>query len=175
MNRVAVGSTNPVKVRAAAQIFGPLFPDAEVCGIDVPSGVAAQPVGEEETRQGAINRARAALEGTQADWGVGLEGGVAFRGNQCWMVLFGAVVHKDGRVGVGHGAQFLLPPAVARGVAAGEEVGPLIDQLSGDTNSKQKGGAIGFLTRGTVVREDTYAHMVAAALVQFLHPELYNE
>jgi inosine/xanthosine triphosphatase len=172
--RVAVGSTNPVKIGAARRIFGQLFPGAAVTGLAVPSGVSAQPIGAEETRQGAVNRARAALAAGDADFGVGLEGGVAFRGDECWMIQFCAIAHRSGRIGIGEGVQFLLPPRIGEAVRAGGEVGPLMDGLSGIANIKQKGGAIGFLTNGLVVREEMYAHMVAAALVRFLHPELYD-
>ena len=39
------------------------------------SGVSPQPFSDEETIQGAINRARAAVKETGADIGIGLEGG----------------------------------------------------------------------------------------------------
>lgn len=174
MYRVAVGSNNPVKVNAARRIFTQLYPGCEVIGVEVPSGVADQPVGEAETIAGATNRARAALEASGADYGVGLEGGVAFEGDACWMIGCCAVVDRDGRVGTGKGHSFLLPPAVAEGVRAGHEVGPLIDRLAGERDTKKKGGAIGFLTNGAVMREDLFAAVVGGAMVQFLHPELYK-
>ncbi len=175
MLHVTVGSSNPVKVGAARNIFARLFEEAHVTAVEVPSGVSNQPVGEAETTQGAVNRARAALAATPgAQWGVGLEGGVTFRNGQCWMIQYCAVAHADGRVHVAPGVQFLLPPVIGAGVANGGEVGPLFDGLSGIRDIKKKGGAIGFLTHGLVVREEMYTQMVAAALVPFLHPELYQ-
>lgn len=174
MVQVTVGSTNPVKVGAARRVFAALFPGLAVGGVEVPSGVPHQPIGEAETARGAIARAQAALAATGADWGVGLEGGVAFEGEACWMIQCCAVAHRDGRVHVGRGAQFLLPPVIARGVRDGGEVGPLMDRLTGQVDTKKKTGAIGFLTNGFVVREEMYAHIVAAALAPFLHPELYD-
>lgn len=174
MFRVAVGSVNPVKVNAARRIFSQLFPGSEVIGIEVGSGVPAQPVGEAETIAGAANRARAALQALGAEYGVGLEGGVAFEGDDCWMIGCCAVVHQDGRISTGKGHSFLLPPVVADGVRAGHEVGPLIDRLARESDTKKKGGAIGFLTNGAVQREDLFAAVVGAAMVQFLHPELYR-
>ncbi|WP_245588505.1 DUF84 family protein, partial [Deinococcus pimensis] len=56
-----VGSLNPAKVTPAREVFARLFPELEVAGADVPSGVRAQPLGFEETREGALNRARGAL------------------------------------------------------------------------------------------------------------------
>ena len=55
--RVLVGSANPVKIAAVRDAFEPYFPGAVVEGIETPSGVPAQPVGD-ETFTGAENRAR---------------------------------------------------------------------------------------------------------------------
>lgn len=171
---IAVGSTNPVKVGAAGRIFAQFLPGAELVAIAVASGVPEQPIGDEETMRGAVGRARAARETADADYGVGLEGGVTFRGDECWMNGFCAVVHRDGRVGIGSGTQFLLPPSIGREVRAGGEVGPLMDRLTGLSDIKKHGGAIGFFTNGAILREDAFAMMVAAALVPFFHPELYE-
>lgn len=175
MSVAAVGSTNPTKIGAARRAFQTLFPDVVVTGVDVASGVSEQPVGEDETMQGALNRARAAREARNADWGVGIEGGVLFRGDECWQIQYCAVVHRDGRTGLCGGLQFLLPPVVAEGIRAGGEVGPLFDQISGQQDTKRKGGAIGYLTNGAVLREDIYTYMVAGALVRYLHPHLYDQ
>ncbi len=175
MLRIAVGSTNPVKVGAARRILQQLYPDCEVTGLNVPSGVSDQPIGERETIEGATNRARTAREVANADLGVGLEGGVTFEGEGCWMINCCVIVGRNGQVGVGKGHSFILPPAAADGVRAGREVGHVIDEITGKSNTKQRGGAIGFLTNGTVLREDLFAATVGAAVVQFLHPELYTK
>ena len=64
--RVAIGSTNPVKCNAVRAVLSPLFPGASFVTVDVPSGVAAQPWGDVETRTGAHNRARAARAAARA-------------------------------------------------------------------------------------------------------------
>ena len=82
---VAVGSGNPVKLNAVKAAFGRAFPDRalEVCSVPASSGVASQPLGDAETRLGAVNRATDAARlfaeqrGQVADFTVGLEGGVA--------------------------------------------------------------------------------------------------
>ncbi len=58
--RACVASTNPVKVGAVQLALAACFPDrtVEVEGRDVPSGVADQPMGDEETKRGAMNRLR---------------------------------------------------------------------------------------------------------------------
>ena len=63
--KVVVGSKNKTKVGAVEKVWK----DAEITSLSVPSGVAAQPFSDEETMQGAINRAKRALEGRRcSNW-----------------------------------------------------------------------------------------------------------
>lgn len=82
---VAVGSQNPCKINAVKDAFALCFPDASlvVDGCEVDSGVAAQPFSDEETYNGALNRARGAEyawaqthDEQPPTFAVGLEGGV---------------------------------------------------------------------------------------------------
>jgi non-canonical (house-cleaning) NTP pyrophosphatase len=74
LRRVCVGSGSDIKIAAAQQAF----PDASVCAVaDAPSGVPPQPVGREETRRGATNRARAAQAARpDCDAWIGIENGM---------------------------------------------------------------------------------------------------
>lgn len=171
---VAAGTTNPAKLRPIQQVFGGMFPEAQISGLTVPSGVREQPIGVEETLQGAINRARAAQAGLPgAAWGVGLEGGVRFDTSGCW--LFGAVAVVTGtRLEVGRTAELRLPPEVAERIEAGQELGPVMDRLTGQQNIKQKAGTVGFLTNGLLSRADVWQMGLTLALAPFLHPGLYQ-
>ena len=60
--RIAVGSTNPVKIGAVHAVLARIAPEATVEGVAVPSGVRDQPWGDEETIRGALARAHAARE-----------------------------------------------------------------------------------------------------------------
>lgn len=176
--KVLVGSSNPVKVEAARAAFAMFFEGVEVSGVEVESGVADQPLGE-ATFDGASNRAERLLalnaqNGWNADYVVGIEGG-AFELQGRWFAL-GAVCVRDrsGRQGLGTSPWFELPPAVARQLVAGRELGVVIDALSGQRGSKRRGGAIGFLTGGAVDRAALYAQGVVAALIPLRNPELYG-
>lgn len=65
---IAVGSKNQVKIRAARNGFKKVLKYTEeeaeslltLEGFDVPSGISDQPLSDEETLKGAINRAEAA-------------------------------------------------------------------------------------------------------------------
>lgn len=171
---IAVGSTNPVKIGAVQSALETAGIAATVVGIAVPSGVPEQPIGETQVREGATNRAHNARMAANAEWGVGLEGGVDFDDTgACWLYNIAVIVCADGSISHARGGALLLPPAVATRIQAGEELGPVMDELTNVANSKQKLGAIGFLTGGVVRREDAFRDSFGRALAPLLHPELY--
>ncbi len=189
--RIVVGSENPVKVEAVRRAFARVFDEEEHAleGVRVPSGVPDQPWGEEETRRGASNRARAAAERRpDADAWVGVEGGVARGaedgedagrtggGASAELYAFARVaVILGGRTGESASGRFLLPGPVAELVRAGAELGEADDRVFGRSGSKREEGAVGLLTGGAVTRAELYAQAVALALCRFVHPELYGD
>ena len=104
-----------------------------------------------------------------AQLGIGLEGGVDAQGQ---LINCVAVV-GTGRESVTWGVRFALPPAVARRVLAGEELGPVMDALTGLQQSKRTLGAVGILSNGLFTRAEMWQGPLACALIPFLHPELY--
>lgn len=174
MPHLVVASTNPVKINAALEGFQTLFPD-HVCtvqGVSVPSGVSDQPLSDEETLRGALNRARAAqAQVPQADYAFGIEGGCEERYGLLWTFAWIAVIAGD-QTGLGRTGAFALPEAVAALVREGLELGEADDRVFGRTNSKQANGAIGLLTDDKIDRRAYYVHAVMMALVPFKNPAL---
>jgi len=175
MPTVVIASTNPVKINATQEGFEQIFPDVifTVSGVSVPSGVSDQPMTSAETMQGAMNRAQNACDAhPEADYWVGIEGGVEDTdvGMQCfaWVI----VLDKTDRLGRGQTAVFYVPIEVAKLVRDGVELGHADDQIFGRDNSKQKNGAIGLLTDDAVDRTSYYVQAVIMALVPFKNPTL---
>jgi len=171
--RAAVGSRNPAKIEAVRRVLARLAPGCALEAVDVPSGIPDQPVGDHATRQGARNRARAALEATAADLAFGLEGGVEHEPPVVWLVSWVAVVTREGRTGDASGLRMRLPTAVAERLASGDELGTVIDDLFAVQASKQHAGAVGLLTEGFVSRTDAFADLVAMACAPLLRPDLF--
>ena len=75
MKSYALGTGSAIKINAAKRAFGD---QAEIIPIiDAPSGVSPQPIGHAETRQGAINRARAAQKASPTSHAfIGIENGM---------------------------------------------------------------------------------------------------
>jgi len=132
------------------------------------------PMSDAECLEGARRRAVNARLETAADLALGLEGGVNLE--PAGLMLHGWVValDKNGREGIGCSARIPLPEKIANRVLAGEELGPVMDQILGQSNVKQKGGAVGALTGGLVLRMETFAVAVAYALAPFVSPSLYQ-
>lgn len=171
---IAVGSLNPVKITAVEGAFTRMWPHCTVAGVAVPSGVSDMPMSSDECLQGARSRARAALAALNSDFGVGLEGGVNVETAGMTLLGWVAIVHRDGREGVACSARVPLPTHIAQRVAMGEELGPLMDDVLGEHNVRQKGGASGALSAGLVKRRDKFEMAVAYALAPFLSPHLYD-
>lgn len=179
VRRIAVGSTNPVKVAAARAVFARVAPDASVEGVAVASGVPDQPWGDDDTRAGAITRATAARLALAADVGIGIEGGVvddargigATASGQLRTCAWAAVSVED-IVHLGGSLAMPLPAAVADRVRAGEELGHAMDALLGTTGIKHRGGAVGVLTAGLVDRQQAYEMILTYALAPLLGPSL---
>lgn len=171
--RIAIGSTNPVKRRAAESVLGGLYATAEFIAVEVDSGVPAQPWGEVETRTGAINRARAAQRACNADLGVGFEGGVMDTEIGIFLCAWVAVADRAGSVGVGGSTNMQLPPAVADLLRQGIELGEAMDRLFSTEGLKHREGAVGAFTDGLVTRQEAFEFSLKLALARFRSPWWY--
>ena len=175
LRRVAFGSANPVKLAAARAVLAALAPHAVVEGIEVASGVPDQPWGDAETIRGALARARAALAAAPSDLAVGFEGGVVEEADgSVRTCAWAAVVAADGRESVGGSLAMPLPPAVVRALRAGMELGHAIDALTGEANTKQRGGAVAVLTGGRIDRQAAYEVILTYAMARFVGAEWWD-
>ncbi len=174
--KVAVASLNPVKVGAVKAAFQAQFPAAELelIALSVASGVRDQPCSDEETRQGARNRVcNARQQVPDADFCVGLEGGLETIDGQLMAFAWMAIGNGSGAISEARSATLPLPPAVQHWIDSGLELGEANDRVFATVNSKQGGGAFGLLTNGRYTRENIYTQTVALALIPFVH-ELWS-
>lgn len=176
MITLVIASTNPVKIQAAVNGFQRLFPGSElnVVAANVPSEVAHQPLSDEETLRGALNRsANAQAMHPNADYWIGIEGGIQPIGQE--MTAFAWIVVRTRKmIGKGRTGTFLLPPAVAELIRQGKELGEADDIVFGRTSSKQENGAVGLLTDNVIDRAQLYEHAIILALIPFKNEALYT-
>lgn len=176
MKKVVVGSANPVKIAAAKNGFEKMFKEEqfEVVGVNVDSGVPDQPFGDEETLQGAKNRAKAAAEVVpDADYSVGMEGGIMER-DDGWVTCAWHVVMSGGEViGRAKTAEVFLPKKTVELVKQGKELSHANDEVFGMENSKHSEGMTGILTGGLLPRAVYYETAFYLALAPLKHKAIY--
>lgn len=172
--RVAVGSTNRAKVEAVRSVFSRVWPQVAVrpVAVAVPQEIGEMPVGR-RVKEGAIYRAKAALA-ADVDFAVGLEGGVEFEGDACYLLNWVAIVRKDGFLSTAPSGKLRLPDSYARAIRSGRVLGDLMVEKLGRPDVNAHEGAVGFLTKGLVTRQRFFEECLALALAPFLSPEEYE-
>ena len=172
--KILVGSNNPVKINAAKEAFEKAFSQHKITAIgqSVASGVREQPMSIEETKQGAANRVGALKTLGHADFFIAYEGGIDASTDE--IRTFAILCVSDGEKTLfGQTATLAIPTSVYQRLEEGIELGTAMDELFNTVNIKQKGGAIGQLTKGLETRQSIYTSATLLALAPILHPSLY--
>lgn len=163
--KVVVGSTNQVKVQAIANVFA----NYEVTGMAISSKVSAQPMTDQETIKGAINRAIGAKR--YGDIGIGLEGGVQQTTYGLLLVNYGALVDEVNNLYIAGGARILLPNEVAKEIYLGKELGDVMDKYCHKIGVKHDEGAVGVFTNNFVKRQEMFEHIGKLLYGQMLNKQ----
>ncbi|MFJ7953153.1 DUF84 family protein [Lysinibacillus sp. NPDC096418] len=171
---IAIGTTNKAKIGAVEVIAKQFFEQAKFTYYKAPSGVSEQPMTTEETRQGAINRAKNTLAVTDATLSFGLEGGVMEIEDNMYVCNWGALAVANGTIFTAAGAQIVLPEEIAREIRAGKELGPVMEAFTQRRDIRQQAGAVGIFTQGLVERQAMFEHIVSLLVGQFLFNLSHN-
>lgn len=154
--KIIIGSKNPAKISAVKEIFS----NEEVIAASVPSAVSAQPFSDEETREGAINRAQVCGEIDTEALGIGLEGGVVYVDDQLYLCNWGALMTPDRDIFTASGAKIALPEEIEKQLQTGMELGDIMDVYAAKNNVRKIEGAIGIFTNELVTRKEMFSHVV---------------
>ena len=165
--RVAIGTTNPSKLTAVENAFRQFFPATEIVFVPVKteSGISDQPMSDEETFQGAQNRATNALQMVNgADYGVGIEGGLQQIGEHWVVGNIAAVAKSTGVTSAGASARVTVPEKIMAQVHNGAELNDAVHQITSLEDNGKKGGVLGLLSKGAVTRSSACHDAVLLAL-----------
>ncbi|WP_226670189.1 DUF84 family protein [Metabacillus litoralis] len=165
---IAIGTKNPTKVNAVTTAFSQHL-KGDFISVDVPSNVSDQPLSDNETMSGAINRAKNARDAENSDIGVGLEGGLVKTDFGYFLCNWGAVVDKHLQPIVAGGARIIIPNEIGDLVFNGLELGDVMDQYVKKHNVRQKEGAIGIFTNGLVDRTKMFTELSNLLIGQYLY------
>ena len=161
MFKAYIGSTNPIKVKAVEEVL-----QTKVKAIRVDSGVNKQPFSDEETIDGAYNRA---FNIKESGLRFGLEAGVQMYNDTLFLVNWGVLIDENDKVYYAGGTRIPLPDSVKSELLKKEkELATVIDELYHTNNIKHKEGAIGIFTNNYVSRLDIFCHIVKLLVGQYL-------
>lgn len=165
--KIIVGSKNPTKIAAVEE----LFPNDTVKAMDASSSVSAQPFSDEETREGAVNRAMDCVQANSDSMGIGLEGGVVYVEDQLYLCNWGALIDQDKNIFTASGAKIPLPDEIDEQLKLGHELGDVMDKYAKKQGVRKNEGAIGVFTNELITRKEMFAHVVKLLRGQweFLH------
>lgn len=178
--KIVIGSENRAKKAAVESVFRLVFSNEniQISTHSVESGVSTMPTNNEETLQGAINRAKAVqLLEPNADYFVGLESGV-YEGPFGGMYILGWVAlikNDDETIGMGHSGGVMLPKDIAAALRGGSDLGPLISKKIGDNSGEIRHtlGTTGLLTKGLYPRNREFEDALKNAFAPFVSEEFY--
>lgn len=176
MITIVVGSTNPVKIKAVRRAFEQYFKAVKIWGKETESKVSCQPQSSEESFTGALNRAKSALLLQNADFGVGIEGGIEQHKFGIFTCGWVVIINRKGTVGVGTSARMLVPKKIWMEIRKNKtELGAVMERVTGEKNIKRKGGMFGLFSNNVITREDAYFQGVVFALAKFINTQYYQD
>jgi len=170
--RIAVGSSNRIKIEATKEAFEHFYKNVVVISVGITNNLQAQPITLHGTVNGAVTRARKAIEKiTDADLGVGIEAGLMEIPdiNTHLNVQFAAIVDRNNKLTIGSSPGFQLPDDVAKMVLIERiEVDKAVEFLFGIKDIGEKRGIIDLMTKGAMSRKE----LITNALIMAVAPRI---
>ncbi|KAI8904873.1 Non-canonical purine NTP phosphatase/PRRC1 [Gorgonomyces haynaldii] len=169
---ILVASENKAKIKSVEKAIALMGLSNDVKGLKVASGVRDQPMSDQETKQGAHNRAQQLKQLHDADYYIGIEGGVQ-EIDGVWMETgWICVLDKTDRVGYGTSGRYQLSNKIMNMIHSGMELADVIDHITGQTDVRSNQGAMGIITNGLLPRDEAYIHGILFAFGPFVSPSL---
>ena len=182
---ICVGSLNPVKYTAVRAAFKIYFNKFEIYQIKANSKVPDQPIGKDLILNGAYNRAKDALNFLRVKkdkeskiYGIGIEAGlvqIPLAASKYMDFQFCVIMDKMEKITIGSGVGFEYPKFIIEKVLSRNiEIGEIMGTLANNKDLKFEEGAIGYLSKNQIKREDILKQAVICALLPRINQELYN-
>ncbi len=160
----ALGTLNPSKKQGLEKAAKKLFKKFRVSALKVKSEISEQPF-DDETVQGAINRAKSAYCATDADFGVGFESGIfSMGGNNLHDIAICAIFDGE-KTTLGNSMGFQMPPSALKLISKHKDLGAIMEELSGIEKIGYKKGAIHYLSAGLLDRQQMNEQAFLCAMI----------
>jgi len=177
---VAIGSKNPVKIKAVERVFKRFYENIVIKSVSIDTGLPRQPIGLEIVAKGAYIRSISALKKISgSSYGVGIEAGLIrypYSSSNYLNIQLCIITDNEGYSTIGSSAGFELPKNIVDKLInnRGVELEDLMEEVTGIVDIGKKGGAIQYLSKNFLTREDLSIQAVITALIPHLNKELYE-
>lgn len=180
--KIAVGTTNVVKVEAVKETIGeyPHLAHAAIVSIAAASEISEQPMSLEEIITGAKNRARNAYSSCEGcDYSFGIESGLfpAIGTQSGYLEACICVIYDGSNYHTGLSCGFEIPTEILKLITEKKrDLSEACYEFGITTNAKLGAaeGLIGILTKGRVVRKEYTKQCIRTALIQIENSNLYH-
>lgn len=171
---IRVGSRNPVKIKATRNVLENIYDHVEIHSCEVDSKVPDQPIGLNQTIEGSVNRAKNAYS-KDCDLSVGIESGLLNTPHTItgYIDLQWCAIYDGINITLGVSSGFEYPPLVIKEVLNGQEVGDVMDELTGIDNLGEKMGAVSYLSKGNLDRVGNTEQCVLMAMIPRMNSDIY--
>ncbi len=160
--KISLGSTSVNKKNILLEVLSD-FTITDIVYNNVSSDISEQPLSEEETIQGAKNRAKNSfLIDQTVDMSFGMEGGLSKIDGIYYLVCVTAIYTKDGSYYLGISSKLPLPKDVSEKIDKGEEFGVLVREYQ---QTLSKDSDLYFLVEKLIDRKDLFKESIQNALL----------
>ncbi len=162
---VAVGSKTGVKVKSTQNALEK--ENVIIMPCPARSKVQDQPLTEEETKLGALNRAKDCLAKTDAEIAFGLESGVFFKDDEVYLCNWGVLIDRNDKMFVTNSPNILLPKEFRDDLLSGKPLKDIIHDFTGMETEDNNTCAIALFTNHSFSREKQFTEIVKTLWEQY--------
>jgi len=169
--KIAVGTTSKHKLEFLEEVLKNLDVNAEIVPVEADSKVSSQPLSENDTETGSINRANEALMQVEsADFGLGIE--VGYHQNKLGgldMFCCASVVGKDGFNTSCVSSKLPLPKFHREIIAKNQNLGDFVREFKKDDNKKH----VGLIRKMIIFRKELIVEATRNVLLNYFLKDEY--
>lgn len=173
---IAIGSKNPAKIKAAEEVCRKIFSEKfKILSVEVPN-TPKQPKSDDEMIKGAIYRAKIAKKKTNADYGIGMEGGIIKNSYGVFVKGWVSVINND-TIGLASTVAVQLPDYIWEPLSKNQslELEDIMIKISGIPNIGNNIGAIGFIANNHYDRMRAFRDALFCAFGRILKKDIYEK
>ncbi len=171
--KIIIGTKNQKKIDVTLSVFSSVLSieDMVVEGRNALSGVPEAPHNQ-ETYQGAYNRAAECYKEVGADYYIGIESGIVERYGNIFEEAWAVVISHDGTERVGYSSGLMLPKTVVSRMNAGQKHDEIMAYFDKEFNLPDDNrDTWSRYTGGNISRQVSLEEALRNALIQIAHSE----